>query len=101
MNIAPQQIVQAADAGFQLLNAPSTMVPGHMRAQLAVLEVILDNVRRGQMVVAPAPKAPVELPPKGGPADPKAPVPPPAEPPAPRREQRAEKIDDAAGQTGP
>lgn len=87
MNISPQQVVQAANAGIQLLNAPSTMIPGPLRAQLGVLEVVLDGIRQGQLAVAPVRQTPVESTPEKAP-----------EVPAPKaRVKRAKKSQAAAG----
>jgi len=56
MNIDPRQIIPAAQAGVELLNLRSTLLPGDLKAQLVVLESVLMGVGSGALVVVPTPK---------------------------------------------
>lgn len=59
-SITPQQVAEAAGAGVTFLNLDTTLIPGNLRRQLAVLEVVLQNVANGRaQVVTPQP-LPVE-----------------------------------------
>lgn len=60
IDISPQAVAPIAQAGIQLLNLSSTLVPGNLRAQIGVLEVYLSGLAGGQIVLAPAPIAAVE-----------------------------------------
>ena len=51
--ITGEQILGAAQAGVQLLNLRSTLIPGDIKTQLAVLEVVLQNIIMGVLTVAP------------------------------------------------
>ena len=56
MNINPNQIVPAAQAGVELLNLRSTLLPGDLKAQLVVLESVLMGISTGGLVVVPNPE---------------------------------------------
>jgi len=56
MNINPTQIVPAAQAGVELLNLRSTLIPGDMKSQLVVLESILMGIGAGGLIVVPNPE---------------------------------------------
>lgn len=60
IDISPERVAPIAQAGVNLLNLPSTLTPGNLRAQIGVLEVYLSGLATGQLVLAPAPKAAVE-----------------------------------------
>ncbi len=60
MKFSKQQILQASNAGVAFLNLPSTLVPGNMRKQVAVLELILCGLRAGNLQLVSALKTPVE-----------------------------------------
>jgi hypothetical protein len=66
VNISPDQIHGAARAGVNLLNRDSTLVPGSLRQQLAVLELILGNILNGRFMVVSSMPVEVELPSKAG-----------------------------------
>ncbi len=51
INMSAQQIQQAAVAGVELLGLKTTLLPGDLRRQLAVLEVVLQGVIGGHLVV--------------------------------------------------
>lgn len=56
INLTPEQIVQASMVGVSFLNLNSTLIPGNMKAQIAVLEAVLTGVSQGQLqVVSPPP----------------------------------------------
>ena len=56
MDIDPRQIVPAAQAGVELLNLRSTLLPGDLKAQLVVLESVLMGIGAGALAVVPIPK---------------------------------------------
>jgi len=56
VNINPNQIVPAAQAGVELLNLRSTLLPGDLKAQLVVLESVLMGISTGGLVVVPNPE---------------------------------------------
>ena len=60
VEISPQQQAMAAQAGIRFLNLETTLIPGNMRKQLDVLEVILGGLANGQLVLASANPDPVE-----------------------------------------
>ena len=52
--ISTQQIVQSAAAGVEFFNLDTTLIPGNMRKQVAVLEAVLQGVATGNLrVVSP------------------------------------------------
>ena len=56
MNIDPRQIVPAAQAGVELLNLRTTLLPGDLKAQLVVLESVLMAIGTGGLIVVPNPE---------------------------------------------
>lgn len=62
MNVSPNQIAPAAQAGVKLLNLSSTLIPGDMKSQVIVLESILMGIATGNLVVVPNPENAVKLP---------------------------------------
>ena len=64
-DLTGQQVEGAARAGIDLLNRGSTLIPGDIKQQLAVLEVILQNIVMGAVIIAPAQKDQVESKPDG------------------------------------
>ena len=65
MNISPEMIPRSAAAGMELLQLRTTLVPGDLKDQIAVLQAVLMSITTGALVVVPAPKLDVELPPEG------------------------------------
>lgn len=56
MNITEQQVVTAAGVGVDFLNLETTLIPGNLRKQLSVLEVVLTNIASGSFrLVSPEP----------------------------------------------
>lgn len=54
VNISAEQIIGSARAGVAFLNLETTMIPGNMKQQLAVLEAVLQGVGGGHLqVVSP------------------------------------------------
>lgn len=51
MNVSNQQIIGAASAGVRFINLESTLIPGNIRKQVSVLEMILTGVATGNLVV--------------------------------------------------
>lgn len=60
IDISPQAVAPIAQAGLNLLNLPTTLTPGNLRAQIGMLEVYLSGLAGGQIVLAPAPEAEVQ-----------------------------------------
>ena len=52
INITDEQMSGAIGAGIQFLNLETTLIPGNMRKQLAVLEVVLQGIGQGALVIA-------------------------------------------------
>ena len=52
VQISDEQMTGAIGAGLTLLNLDTTLIPGNMRKQLAVLEVVLIGLSQGAMVIA-------------------------------------------------
>jgi hypothetical protein len=64
MNISPQMIAPAAQAGVELFQLRTTLIPGDLKSQITVLEAVLMSITTGSLIVVPAPKPDVELPDK-------------------------------------
>jgi len=61
IDISPEKVGPIARAATRFLTLETTLVPGNLRQQLAVLEVFLSGLSTGELVLAtPAPPA-VEL----------------------------------------
>ena len=60
VNITSQQIGMGASALIELLGKETTLVPGNLRAQIAVFEVVLNGIVDGQFAVVPVTRTPVE-----------------------------------------
>ena len=60
VNITPQQIGMGASALVRLLGLKTTLVPGNLRPQIAVFEVVLNGILDGQFAVVPVVKKLVE-----------------------------------------
>jgi len=56
MDINPNQIVPAAQAGVELLNLRTTLLPGDLKSQLVVLESVLMGLSTGGLIVVPNPE---------------------------------------------
>ena len=56
MNIDPKQVAPAAQAGVELLNLRTTLIPGDLKAQVVVLESILMMLGSGALIVVPVPQ---------------------------------------------
>lgn len=90
VNITPQQIGLGASALIELLSLKTTLVPGNLRPQIAVFEVVLNGILDGQFAVVPVTRTPVESDPDKGKGDagsktPKKPVKTPKTPAKPKR----------------
>lgn len=64
--ISNQQIVQAAAAGVAFFELKTTLIPGDMKQQLAVLEALLVGVVQGNLAVVSTQEGPVESGSEGG-----------------------------------
>lgn len=54
--LSPQQVQEAAGAGIGFFNMKSTLIPGDIRRQIAVLEAVLQGIATGNLqVVSPQP----------------------------------------------
>lgn len=60
INITPAQIGMGASALIDLLGRETTMVPGNLRPQIAVFEVVLNGILDGQFAVVPVVRNEVE-----------------------------------------
>ncbi len=60
IDISPEKIGPIAAAGIRFLNLETTLLPGNLKQQLAVLEVLLSGLAAGELVLATPPRAPVE-----------------------------------------
>jgi len=60
VNIAPQQVSQAALTFLELLDLETTILPTKFRKQISVLEIILQNVATGAAVVVSPDKLQVQ-----------------------------------------
>lgn len=60
IDISPEKVGPIAAAGIRFLNLETTLLPGNLKQQLAVLEVLLSGLSRGELVLATPPRAPVE-----------------------------------------
>ena len=70
IDLSVQQVVVAANAGLRLLGLETTLLPGNLRQQLAVLEVILQGISGGRLLLVPRAQVAVESGPNAGqPAD--------------------------------
>ncbi len=65
-SLTPQQIAQASGAGVQFLNLETTLIPGNIKQQLSVLEVVLQALATGNLQVAQPAETPVESTPEKG-----------------------------------
>ena len=70
IDISPAFVAPIAQSGLKLLSLETTLVPGNLRASLALLEAYLSGLVSGQLVLAPAPETPVE----SGPTKPDSPT---------------------------
>lgn len=57
-----EQIKQAISAGVKILQMETTPIPGNLKVQAVVLEQLLRSILAGQVVLADAPKKPVQSP---------------------------------------
>lgn len=62
ITLGHQQIAESANAGLRLLNLETTLIPGTLRRQLDVLEVVLQQLTTGQAILANPQPPQVELP---------------------------------------
>ena len=60
IDITPQQVAMGASALIDLLGRETTMVPGSLRPQIAVFEVVLNGILDGQFAVVSLTKKLVE-----------------------------------------
>jgi len=66
ISMSAQQIQQAADAGIAWMGLETTLMPGNLRQQLAVLEVVLQGVVAGKLAVVSPQQLAVESKPNHG-----------------------------------
>jgi hypothetical protein len=66
VSMTAAQIQQAATAGVALFGRESTLIPGNMRQQVAVLEVILQGIVAGRLMVVTPQQNAVESGPNAG-----------------------------------
>lgn len=60
-SLSQRQIDLATTAGAKLLRLPTTLIPGDMRAEVDVLELLLSNMAAGVLRVVSTVEPPVEL----------------------------------------
>ncbi len=60
IDISPANVGPIAAAGIRFLNLETTLIPGNLKQQLAVLEVFLGGLSTAELVLATPPRAPVE-----------------------------------------
>ena len=61
VNISADQVRQAAIGGLALLSRETTLIPGNLRQQVVVLELILRGLASGNLLVASPQQLAVEL----------------------------------------
>lgn len=66
INLTPEQMGGAISAGLRLLGLETTLIPGNMRKQLDVLEVVLTSLAQGHSQVVPTAVPAVESDPNTG-----------------------------------
>ncbi len=66
IQISPQQIMASANAGVDLINRDSTLIPGSLRLQVNVLEVILQGLAQGRFILVSPPPVEVQSDSEGG-----------------------------------
>ena len=64
INITDEQMVGAIQGGLKFLNLETTLIPGNLKKQLAVLEVVLVGLSQGAMVIASPDQLAVKSPPE-------------------------------------
>lgn len=60
VNLTPEQLQAAVVAGLELFNDPNLTVPWRLRHDLSVLQVFLNNLHSGNLMVTSAPVNTVE-----------------------------------------
>ena len=60
IDISPPTVAAVAAAGVRFLNLETTLLPGNLKKQLAVLEVYLTGLSQGQLLLATPATDPVE-----------------------------------------
>ncbi len=65
IDISPESVKPIAAAGIRFLNMETTLIPGNIKQQLAVLEVFLGGLGTGELVLATPHRVPVESNTKG------------------------------------
>lgn len=102
IDISPGRVQPIAAAGVRFMNLESTLIPGNLKNQLAVLEVLLSGLSAGELLLAPpappavesdvkipgADKEPDKVPAGEGPK---------TRPPIPTTEELAEMQDEQTG----
>ena len=61
IDISPEKVAPIAAAGIRFLNLETTLLPGNLKQQLAVLEVFLAGLSTGELLLATPAPPPVEL----------------------------------------
>lgn len=60
IDISPEKVGPIAAAGIRFLSLETTLIPGNLKQQLAVLEVFLAGLAQGELILATPAPAPVE-----------------------------------------
>ena len=60
IDISPEKVAPIAAAGIRFLNLATTLHPGNLKQQLAVVEVFLAGLSSGELVLATPAPPPVE-----------------------------------------
>ena len=60
IDISPEKVAPIAAAGIRFLGLETTLIPGNLRQELAVLEVFLAGLAQGELILATPAPAPVE-----------------------------------------
>ena len=60
IDISPEKVGPIAAAGIRFLNLETTLIPGNLKQQLAVLEVFLTGLTQGELILATPAQATVE-----------------------------------------
>lgn len=76
IDISPEKVAPIATAALRFFALETTLVPGNLRQQLAVLEVFLSGLSQGELLLATPAPPPVESGTKGdGDKDPEGDIP--------------------------
>jgi len=70
IDISPEKVAPIASAGIRFLSLETTLIPGNIKQQLAVLEVLLGGLSTGELILATPAPPPVESDATGGDKEP-------------------------------